>query len=119
VNRSFSYPNARGTVSRFDSLLMEFNHLLVSVQLLRSPPDFRSFDAGRASRTPFFFQHGFRLFWLLLGHCLYAAQHAVFRQGLERASVCTRICQVLCSMPHIGNLKRLLSAFGNGRCVFR
>ena len=66
VNCSFSYPNARGNVSRFDSLLMELNHLLVSVQLLRSSPFLRSFDAERASRTPFFVQYGFRLVWLLL-----------------------------------------------------
>ena len=81
--RSLSYPHARGNVSRFDSLLMELNHLLVSVQLLRSPPFSRSFDATRASRTPFLFQHGFHLFWHLLWHCLYAAQHAVFRPGSE------------------------------------
>ena len=31
VNGSFSYPNARGNVSRFDSLVMELNHLRVSL----------------------------------------------------------------------------------------
>ena len=66
MNGSLSDPNARGNVSRFDSLVMELNHLLVAVQLLRSSPFLRSFDAERASRTPFFVQHGFRLFWLLL-----------------------------------------------------
>ncbi len=60
---------------------MEFNHLLVSVQLLRSPPDLREFDAGRASGTPFFFQHGFRLCWLLRLPWLVFANHVVFRPG--------------------------------------
>ena len=38
MNGPLSYPNTRGNFSRFDSLLMELNHLLVSIQLLRSPP---------------------------------------------------------------------------------
>ena len=82
VNRSFSSPNARGNVSRFDSLLLEFTHLLVSVPLLRAPPDLRSFDAGRASGTLFFFQHGFGLCWLLLWRGLCWRTTSYFGPGL-------------------------------------
>src|SRR5258706_11783700 len=78
VNCSLSYPNARGNFSCFDSLLMELNHLLVSIQLLRSSPFSRSFDATRASRTPFLFQHGFHLFWHLLWCGLYPQATSYF-----------------------------------------
>src|SRR6266566_9791850 len=71
INCSLSDPNTRGNVSRVDSLLMKFNHLLVSIQLLRSSPFLRSSDAGRASRTLFFLLHGLRLFWLLFRRRLY------------------------------------------------
>src|SRR5258708_25813102 len=38
MNGSFSYPNARGNLSRFKPLVMKFNDLRVAIQLLCSPP---------------------------------------------------------------------------------
>ena len=61
VNRSLGDANARSDLSSFQPLVMKFNDLCVSIQLLSTSSDMSLFLAPRASRTPFFLQHGFRL----------------------------------------------------------
>ncbi len=51
MNRALSYLHTGGNVSHFDPLLMQFPHLLISVQLLCSPPFLRQLDAMRTGLT--------------------------------------------------------------------
>jgi len=61
VNRSLGDSNSRSDISSFQPLVMKFNELCVSIQLLSASSDASLFLAARANWVPFFFRYGLRL----------------------------------------------------------
>jgi hypothetical protein len=61
LHRSPGHANARPNLSRGKPLVMQFKHLLVSIQFLNSSSQASLFLSTRASRTHFFPLRGFGL----------------------------------------------------------